>query len=156
MLPSPTAEATRLTGLNLTSPQAKNTGDTRFEEVGIAAVRPAPGLHHVVTGQDISACIACDVRRQPPGLCVGSDEDEKAAAVVSAHRCARAVAYVDRRQMGVAVRGDDFRPQLDRHVRFPAELLDQIARHALLQGIASDDERHRACVIGKVQSGLTG
>src|SRR4030095_1219569 len=46
--------------------------------------------------------------------------------------------------------------QLDLHVRFSAELLDQVARHALFQGVAADDERHRAGVTGKVQSGLAG
>src|SRR5580765_7073057 len=44
-------------------PAGKNTGHTRFEEVGIAAERPAPGLHHVITSQNISACIACDLLR---------------------------------------------------------------------------------------------
>ena len=85
-------------------PAGENTGDTRFEEVGIEAAWPAPGLHHVVTGQDISACIACDVRRQPTGLRVGSNEDEKAAAIVSLRLCACAIAYVDRYQVGVTVR----------------------------------------------------
>src|SRR5689334_2704413 len=77
----------------------EDTGDTRFEQIRIAAVRPAPGLHHVITGQDVSACVACDVRWQPPGLRVRTNEDEKAAAVVSAHRGARAIAYVDRCQV---------------------------------------------------------
>ena len=49
-----------------------------------------------------------------------------------------------------------FRPQLNRHVRFAAELLDQVVGHALFQGIAADDERHRARMIGKVQRRLAG
>src|SRR5437016_5421932 len=52
----------------------ENSGSTRFEQVGIAVVRPAPSLHHVVTGQDISSIITSDVRRQPPGLRVGANE----------------------------------------------------------------------------------
>src|ERR687893_1912085 len=56
--------------------------------------------------------------------------------------------------MGVAVRGDDLRAQLDPHVRLPIKLLDQVARHALLQGFTSYDQRHGARMIGKVQSGL--
>ena len=45
---------------------------------------------------------------------------------------------------------------LDRHVRLSTELLNQVARHALLQGIATDDERNPARMIGEVQSGLAG
>ena len=63
----------------------ENPGGARFEEVGIAVMRPAPGLHHVVAGQDISSLITSDVRRQPSGLCVGADENEEAAAVVLTH-----------------------------------------------------------------------
>ena len=38
MLPSPTAEATRLTGLSRTSPQAKTPGHAGLEQIGVAAV----------------------------------------------------------------------------------------------------------------------
>src|SRR4030095_7605892 len=57
----------------------EHTGDTRFEQVWIAAVRPAPGLHYVVTGKDIPSFIARDVCGQPSGLCVGTNENEQAA-----------------------------------------------------------------------------
>ena len=77
-------------------PTGENTRDTRFEEVGIAAERPASGLHHVVTGKYIPSFIACDVCRQPSGLCVGSNENEKATTVVWVHLCARPIAYIDR------------------------------------------------------------
>jgi len=78
-------------------PTRENTGNTRFKKVGVAAMRPVPGLHHIVTGQNISVGIACDVRWQPPGLRVGSNEDVKAAAVMSAHFLAYATKNVDRR-----------------------------------------------------------
>ena len=156
MLPSPTAAATRFTGLNRTSPQAKMPGRARFEQEGIAVVRPAPGLHHVVTGQDIPSIIARDVRRQPLRLRVGANEDEKAAAVVPAHSLLRAVADVDRGQVGVAMRGDDFRARPNAHVRLGPELLDQIARHAPFQRITAHEQRHRARMIGKEQGGLAG
>src|SRR4028119_1600567 len=64
-------------------PTGEYTGKTRFEEVRIAAVRPASVLYHVVTREDIPSRIACDLRRQPPGLRVGPDEDEKATTVAS-------------------------------------------------------------------------
>src|SRR5260221_2870375 len=137
-------------------PTGENTGDTRFEEVGIAAPRPAARFHHIVTGQQIASRIACDVHRQPTGLCVGADENEEATAVLSGYLCARAIAYVDSRKVRVAMRGDHFRAQLHFDVRFHGELLDQVTRHALLQGIAPDDERYSLCMIGKVQRGLAG
>ena len=108
----------------------------------------------VVAGQHIASTIAGDVRRQPFCLCVGANEDEKAAAVVSSHPCGRAIADVDCRQMGFAMSGDDFRARLNGHVRLRRELLDQVAGHAPFQGIAAHDQRHRARMIGKVQGGL--
>src|SRR6476620_426435 len=66
-------------------PARENPGDARFEKVGIAAVRPASGFYYIVTGEDIATGIARDVRWRPPGLRIGSDEDEQAAALVSAH-----------------------------------------------------------------------
>src|SRR4030095_5731086 len=89
-------------------PAGEDTGNSRLEKVGIAAERPAPSLYNVITGQDVSAYIACDFLRQPASLCVRSDEHEKATTVVSAHRCARVVAYIDRSQIGGTVRSDDF------------------------------------------------
>ena len=81
----------------------EDAGDARFEQVRIAIVRPAPGFHRIVSGQDIAARIARDLGWQPIGLRVGSDEDEKAAAVMPAHRPCSRVPDVDRGQVGVAV-----------------------------------------------------
>ena len=58
---------------------SKNTGDTCFKKVGIAAVRPAAGFPQIVTRQNISARIARDVRRQPFCLRVSPNEDVSAA-----------------------------------------------------------------------------
>jgi hypothetical protein len=101
-------------------------------------------------------CIARDLGWQPIGLCVGSDEDEKATAVMPAYSFGRIVPDVDRGQMAVAVYRLDFRAQQDRYVRFSAQLLDQVVRHALLQGVAPDDECHFAGIVGKVQCRLPG
>jgi hypothetical protein len=51
----------------------------------IAAVRPAPGFHRIVSGLDKASCIARDLCWQPLGFGVGSNEDEKATAVMPAH-----------------------------------------------------------------------
>src|SRR3984957_20161793 len=122
----------------------------------MAAVGPASIFHHIVSGQHISACITCDGSRQPLSIRVGTDEDEKAAAVVSAYSVTRALANIDRRQVSVTVDRLNFRPQLDHYVRFSAQLIGQILRHALFEGITSYNERHLACIVGKVQCRLTG
>ena len=59
-------------------------------------------------------------------------------------------------RLSVAVDRMNFRPQLDRDVRFCAELLDQIVGHAVFQRLAPDDEGHLARVVGKMQRRLTG
>ncbi len=150
MLPSPTAAATRLIGLRRTSPQAKYAGDAGFEQIGIAVVRPAIGLPQIVSGQHVPLRIARDVSRQPFGLGVGADEDEQPGAVVAAHLVAGVVADMDGGQVGFAMDGVNLRPQRGRDVRLAAQLLDQIVRHALFQGIAPDDQRHLAGVVGEV------
>ena len=92
----------------------EDTRRTCFKKIGIAAVRPEPGLLHIVTRQNVSACIARDVCGQPFRLRVGSNEDEQAAAIMPTHLVAYLVANVDRRKVGVAKERMDLRPQLDR------------------------------------------
>jgi len=86
-----------------------------------------PCLDDVIARQHVAACIASDGGGQPAGFRVGADEDEQAAAFVTLHVAARGIANVDRRDMRVAVRGDDLRLQPDRDVRLLADLVDQIA-----------------------------
>ena len=96
----------------------ENTGRACFKKIGIAAVRPAPGLLHIVTRQNVSACVARHVRGQPFRLRVGTNEDEQAAAIMPTDLVACLVANVDRRKVSVAVDRMNFRPQLDRYIRF--------------------------------------
>src|SRR5262249_54938406 len=69
----------------------EHTGHGRLEQVRIAVVRPAAALECIVTGEDIAARIPGDWRWNPPGVRVGSDEDEQAAAIMALHRLALAV-----------------------------------------------------------------
>ena len=62
--------------------------------------------HTALTDRGRAALVARDLTWQPFGLCVGFYENEKTAAVVAAYL--HALAYVDRLQMGVPVRGDYF------------------------------------------------
>ena len=57
-------------------PAREYTGGTRFEQVGIAIVRPAPGFHHIVTGQNVPAGVARNLHREPAGFRVGPNEDK--------------------------------------------------------------------------------
>ena len=92
----------------------ENTGRTCFKKVGIAAMRPALGLLHIVTRQNVSACIARHIRGQPFRLRIGTDEDEQAAAIMPTDLIACLVANVDRRKVSVAVDCMNFRSHLDR------------------------------------------
>src|SRR6266581_4705176 len=67
-----------------------------------------------------------------------------------------AVASVNCSQVRVAVDRVYFRPRLDGNVRFCTELLDQVVRHALFQGLASNDKSDLAGMVGKIQRRLTG
>src|SRR6185437_4935231 len=73
-----------------------------------------------------------------------------------AYRFGRIVPDVDRGEVAVAVYRVDFRAQQDRYIRFSAQLLDQVVRHAFLQGVAPDDECHFAGIVGKVHCRLSG
>ena len=59
MLPSPTAEATRFTGPERTSPQAKMPGDARLQQhTGIRSSCRLPVIAHVSTGH-VTALVEC-------------------------------------------------------------------------------------------------
>src|SRR6478752_856852 len=118
MLPSPTAAATRFTGLNRTSPHAKIPGALDSRRYGSRECDQRPAF---TTSSPVRT-----YPRSSRAMFAGSH-----AVSASAHRCIRAIAYLDRRQMRIAVRGDDLRARLNLHVRFRRELLDQVAGHAL-------------------------
>src|SRR4029077_8067132 len=46
--------------------------------------------------------------------------------------------------------------QLHLDVRFSLQLLDQVVRHGLVQGLAPDDQGHLACMVGAIEGRLTG
>ncbi len=50
----------------------------------------------------------------------------------------------------------DFRIQPYRDVRFPAQLLHQVVRHAFFQCIAANNERHLSSVVREKQRSLPG
>jgi hypothetical protein len=102
MLPSPTADATRLTGLSRTSP-GKNARSARFKEVGIAAEWPTAGFPKIVARKNITASVPGNIRRQPLSFSVSPYKDKQAGALMPTNRRARTVANVDCREMAIAM-----------------------------------------------------
>ena len=133
MLPSPTAAATRLTGPKRTSPQAKMPGHARLQQVRVAVERPVPGRAHVGAGEHVAARVERDLGRQPAGLRVGADEDEQPAGVeprrLAVARSRTSIASSDASPCTAATSV----PNSVRDVRPRRELVDEVARHALLE-----------------------
>jgi len=88
----------------------KNAGRAGLEKVGIAVIRPASSLHHIVPGQNVSTFIAGDVCRQPLGLRVGTYEDEQPTACILTNLTARPFEDLDRRKVVVPVDGMQLDP----------------------------------------------
>ena len=86
MLPSPTAAATRFTGLAAHVAAGEDAGHAGLEQVGVAILAPASRLDHRLAGEHVAARVAGNLVRQPGGLGVGADEDEDAAAVLPPRR----------------------------------------------------------------------
>src|SRR5580704_8502666 len=81
----------------------------RFKEIGIAVMRPAAAFHRVIPGWDVSAIVPRDLRGEPFGFRVGTDEDKQSAAVLERGFLSVAVQYVHSRQVYVAPNSDDLR-----------------------------------------------
>ena len=99
MLPSPTAAATRLTGLKRTSPHAKMPGTLVSRDTGRGRA-PASAGPRVDAGQHVALGVERDLRREPARLGIGADEDEEAArleARLSRPTSSRDVDRLDRR-----------------------------------------------------------
>ena len=78
-LPSPTAEATRLTEPCRTSPAAKTPGTLVSSGNGARAgdVIAGPAGRQVLAREDESLVVAVDALREPIGVRRGTDEDEQ-------------------------------------------------------------------------------
>ena len=76
--------------------------------------------------------------------------------VVARHRLLPAIDDVDGLEVRLAVRRLHLAVQADGDVGLAGDLLDQIARHALLERVAAHQQRHLARVVGEVQRRLAG
>ena len=120
MLPSPTAEATRLIGLSRTSPQAKMPGTLVSSRNGSRSCDQRPAFAHVVAGQHVAARVARDsagshrCRASAPMNTNRPPQSWRVTVPVAA------VGDVDRRRDGVAVRRRHFASQPHGDVRLAA------------------------------------
>ena len=148
MLPSPTAAATRLTGLKRTSPHAKMPGtlvSSRYGSrsssqrpdaaaSGPVSTKPPFGSSAISGGsQSVSASAPMKMNSPPDSSRVASPVSALRTSIASsdASPCAATIC--------VRVEHADVRPR--------RELVDEVARHALLEPVAAAEDRH-ACARG--------
>ena len=159
MLPSPTAEATRLTWLlNRTFSAREHARNARLDQIGVAALLPAARFDHVAASQNIAARITRDFGRQPAGFGVGANEHKQSPRLLATDFAItpKAIENVDRSQVAVAVDGCDLRAQHRPNVEFAADLVDQILRHALFERVGAHDQGYGSRMIGEEHRSLAG
>ena len=83
MLPSPTAAATRLTGLEAHVAAGEHAGNARFEQIGIAIERPGPGRGDVGSGEDKAAAVERDLRGPVVASELGQREHRQPTVVLA-------------------------------------------------------------------------
>src|SRR5258708_21171866 len=132
----------------------EHAGDAGFDEIGVAALLPAARFDHVAAGENIAARVTSNFWRQPTGFGVGANEHKQSPRVLSPDFTGVAVENVEPGQMGVAVDGFDFGAQRRANVRFAADLVDQIVRHALFERIGAYDQGYGLRMIGEEHCGL--
>ncbi len=157
MLPSPTAAATRFTGLERTSPHAKMPGTLDSSRYGS---RSSPvhgaGSPDIRAGEHVAVRVESDLGRHPPGLGVGADEDEEPAGLESGRLSGLRARDVDLLEGFGAVSGDNLAVEQGTDRRARGDLIDQVLRHALFEPITATDDRDTACVARKVHRCLAG
>ena len=116
--------------------------DARLQEERVPVELPPSGDADVGAGEHVALRVEGDLGREPGGRGVGTDEDEQPARLAPGRLAGRGVADVDRLQRGVAMRRDHLGAVLHVDVRASGELLDEIARHALLERLAAAEDRH--------------
>ena len=144
MLPSPTAAATRFTGTRSHVAAGEDAGHGRLEQVRVAIevprsrgldsapVRTKPrGSSAISPGsQAVSASAPMKMNRPPDSSLVVSR--------VALFRTSIASSAVS------PIRGRDLRLEEDVDVRPACELVDEVARHALLQAFPAVEDGHAA------------
>src|SRR5207244_6703695 len=116
----------------------------RLEQIGITLELPGAAGRHVRAGQHEAARIESDLGRKPRRLGVRADEDEDAARLEPRRLAGDTIPDVDRLQGELPVRGDDLRLA---DVRARHELVDQVARHALLEAATAAKYRDAARMV---------
>ena len=112
----------------------EDAGHARLEQVRVAVERPAPAGAHVRAGEHVAVVVERDLGREPRRLRVRADEDVQPARLEPrrlARRasCGRRSPRARHRRATAATSA----PNMRADVRPRRELVDEIARHALLE-----------------------
>ena len=157
MLPSPTAAATRLTGLKRTSPAAKMPGTLVSSRYGSRSSSQARGRSHVGAREHVAARV--DARSPAGSQAVSASAPMKMKRPPHSRR-RRLAGPRDRGprspRASLAVHGRDLGADSDGDVGLAAHLVDEVLRHALLERVAAAHDRDGARVAGEEERGLTG
>ena len=130
--------------------------DAGLEQVGIAVALPPTGGGHVGAGQHVAVVVERDLGREPRRLGVRADQDEEAAGREPGRLPGLGAPDVDRLERRVAVCGHDLGPPQHLHVRARGDLVDEVARHALLEPLAAADDRDAPGVVREEHRRLPG
>src|SRR6476469_4745192 len=127
-----------------------------LEEIRITVVGPAAACGDIGARQYEAALVECDLGRQPGRVRIGADEDEQPTARAAELRAGRTIPDVDRLELDVAVHARNFRAEQDLDVRLAPDLVHEVLGHALLERVATADDRHGAGVVGEEEGRLAG
>ena len=154
--PSPTAEATLLTEPDRTSPAAKTPGRLASSRNGGRSRRPEGRLGEGRPGQDEPLGVALDLRRQPVGPRLGSDEAEQRRRPQRPDLPRLLVDKLDLAEVSLARRPVNL--GVAEHLD-PGMFLDppgQVGGHILVEVVASDHQVDLPHPGGEEDGGLTG
>ena len=130
--------------------------DAGLEQVRVAIGSPRAGGGHVGAGQHVAVVVERDLGREPRRLGIRADQDEEAAGREPGRLPGLGALDVDRLERGVAVRGHDLRAPQHLDVRPRRDLVDEVARHALLEPLAAADDRDAPGVVREEHRRLAG
>ena len=151
--PSPTAEATRLTEPEWTSPTAKIPGRLVSRKNGRSSPCAVEVLAlDVAAGEQKAVLVHRDVAAQPVGVGIGADEHEQRLGLELAALAGARVGDDDRLERGLALELDDLGVGHQLDLGAVLELVDQVARHRLAQIAAAD---HQAAAGGVAETGTS-
>src|SRR4051812_9560398 len=138
----------------------EDAGPARLEEVGRAGEVPTLGRGRGQdgrgTGEDETVVVERELIAEPPHVGLGADEDEHGARVEGAALAGGVVLDDDALERAIADDLAHLSPVMDLDAFVSPQLVDQIARHVLLEVLAAHDEVDFGGVVREKERRLTG